>query len=82
MVIVRITGFSLPWCDAVGTVGLPEPWAAWTGTDHERRRSWFSEHLAWLQTSRFGQRERERPNKRGMWYDVQVVSYALFVDDE
>jgi hypothetical protein len=66
----------------VDAVGLLETSASWPQADHKRLQAWFGEYLTWLQTSRLGEKERRRPNNHGMWYDVQVVSYALFVGDE
>lgn len=42
--------------------------------------TWFDQYLDWMLTSEHGQNEDNTLNNHGTWYDVQVVTYALFVD--
>ncbi len=43
-------------------------------------RLWFSEFLAWLQTSPLADEERQAENNHGSWYAAQVARIALFVE--
>lgn len=42
---------------------------------------WFSEYVEWLQTSPKGAYESAAQNNLGTWYDVQLVSILLFLDE-
>ncbi len=44
-------------------------------------KNWFSEYFKWLTTSNSGLREAKSKNNHGSWYDVQVVSLALFLGE-
>ncbi len=54
---------------------------AWTDDDHEALQGWFRDYRDWLLNSELGQEEFTRLNNHGTWYDVQVSSIALGVDD-
>lgn len=43
-------------------------------------RAWFTHYLNWLRNSEFGQKEMQSKNNHGTWYDLQVVTFARFVD--
>ncbi|REL38594.1 hypothetical protein DYD21_01190 [Rhodohalobacter sp. SW132] len=43
-------------------------------------RAWFTHYLNWLRNSDFGQTEMQSKNNHGTWYDLQVVTFARFVD--
>jgi hypothetical protein len=53
---------------------------AWTPADETALESWCSQFMGWLQTSKIGKAEENAANNHGVWYDVQVSRYALFVD--
>lgn len=46
----------------------------------EALTQWFTDYLAWLQTSKLGQQERDCHNNHGTWYDVQVCGLLLFLN--
>lgn len=41
-------------------------------------QDWFKQYLQWMRTSPIGMDEADEKNNHGTWYDVQVVSIALF----
>ncbi|HTN70767.1 MAG TPA: alginate lyase family protein, partial [Methylomirabilota bacterium] len=63
--------------DAVGLLGNSISWSA---TDQKALQKWFDTYLSWLLESPEGRIESRALNNHGSWYDVQIASFALFVD--
>lgn len=55
---------------------------SWTTANHEALKSWFSQYLNWLTTSTGGIEASEATNNIGTYYDLQVVTYALFTGNK
>jgi hypothetical protein len=69
----------LPVVDAMGMLeGSP----SWTKADQKGMKEWFSDYLKWLRTSKEGKDEAAAANNHGSWYDVQVATFALFIDED
>lgn len=64
----------------VDSVGLLAASAAWTADDEAGLRQWCAAYLEWLVSSDHGRDESTQPNNHGTWYDVQVLSLALYTD--
>jgi hypothetical protein len=64
--------------DVVDAVGLLAGSQAWTAADQRGLLAWFDAYLDWLLTSPHGTDEDETRNNHATWYDVQVMSFALF----
>jgi len=45
-------------------------------------KSWFSDYLNWMQTSKNGKEEMFAPNNHGVWYDALRLSIALFTNQK
>lgn len=43
-------------------------------------RVWFTEYMEWLETSEMGTKEYTAANNHGLYYDVQLVAIAAFVN--
>ncbi|HEX2475793.1 MAG TPA: alginate lyase family protein [Lacipirellulaceae bacterium] len=65
----------------VDSIGLIEHSAAWTDEDQRGMRQWFENFLTWMLTSEIGREEAAAQNNHGTYYDMQVASYALFLDN-
>jgi hypothetical protein len=66
----------------VDAVGLLAGSKAWTAADQRGLEDWFSRFLKWMLESRNGRDEAASKNNHGTFYDVQVVSYALFTGNQ
>jgi hypothetical protein len=64
----------------VDAVGLLESTTSWGASDGQAVRAWFERFLGWMRESRHGQDEAAAKNNHGTYYDLQVASFALFVD--
>lgn len=50
----------------------------WDQSNQRALQDWFNAYLIWLLESPEGGAEATAKNNHGSWYDVQVLSYALF----
>jgi hypothetical protein len=64
----------------VDAVGVLETTDVWTADDDRALRDWFSRFLTWMRESKNGRDESAAKNNHGTYYDLQVASFALFVD--
>lgn len=62
-------------------VAMLEGSAAWSADNTIGLKQWFAEYLRWLRESGHGKDEAGEHNNHGTWYDVQVVTYALFTGE-
>lgn len=53
---------------------------SWPASDHAALKNWFREFLGWCTESPLGKDESDERNNHGTFYDVQVITYALFTD--
>jgi hypothetical protein len=67
--------------DLVDSVGLLQTSDAWSAADHRQLQAWFRAYLQWLLTSAHGLDEAKTRNNHAVWYDAQIASFALLVDD-
>jgi len=63
----------------VDAAGLLKGSKALTSEDERGVKDWFGKFLQWMLDSRNGKEEAAAKNNHGTYYDIQVVSYALFV---
>lgn len=63
----------------VDSIGLLENSKSWTKADQKGLEGWFDQFLKWMTTSKNGLDEAAAKNNHGTHYDVQIVSFALFV---
>lgn len=63
----------------VDAIGLLAGSKALSDADERGLREWFGTFLQWMLESKNGREEAAAKNNHGTYYDVQVVSFALFV---
>lgn len=64
----------------VDAIGLIAGSTAWRADDDRGVRDWFAAFLKWMQASGNGRDEAAAKNNHGTYYDLQVTSFALFLD--
>lgn len=62
-------------------IGLLRFSKSWTKQDEEGITKWFKQYLDWLLTSKNGVDESKTKNNHKNFYDVQVLSLALFCNN-
>lgn len=62
----------------VDAIGLLQGSKALTPADATGLQDWFKSFLQWMRDSKNGREEAAAKNNHGTYYDVQVVSFALF----
>jgi hypothetical protein len=63
----------------VDGIGLLEGSKSLTSDDERGLKDWFGKFLQWMLDSKNGREEAAAKNNHGTYYDVQLVSYSLFV---
>ena len=63
----------------VDDIGLLAGSKAWTDENQHGLEQWYTEYLKWMQESKNGHEESAAMNNHGTYYDMQVVSYAMFL---
>jgi hypothetical protein len=82
----RVTGRGIGIIDTrdltsvVDSIQLLRESESLTPDQFDKLQDWFKQYLQWLVNSTHGIDERSMKNNHGTWYDVQVVSFALFTE--
>lgn len=63
----------------VDAIGLLAGSKSWTSSDQKGLEAWFGKFLQWMHESQNGKDENTAKNNHGTFYDVQAMSFALFV---
>jgi hypothetical protein len=69
------------FCELIDALGLLSESPSFSNQDRAGILKWFREYLHWLRESKNGKEEAQAKNNHGSWYEVQVVSIALFIGD-
>jgi hypothetical protein len=68
--------------NVVDAIGLLAGSKSWTEADGAAMQDWFKQYLTWLIESPNGKDESAAKNNHGTHYDLQAVTFALFVRDD
>jgi hypothetical protein len=71
------TGSLANVADAIGLLAGSK---GWTDADERAMRDWYRRYLSWMLESPHGKDESAAKNNHGTYYDVQAVTFALFID--
>lgn len=63
-------------------IGLIAPAKALSAAEQRALETWFSDYVTWMTTSPTGREERDAHNNHALWYDFQIVQFALFARRE
>ncbi|MCW8850215.1 MAG: alginate lyase family protein [Melioribacteraceae bacterium] len=67
--------------DVIDAIGILYRENALDKNDYNAFKNWFKEYHYWLANSKKGIDEKEWYNNHGTTYDLQVLSFSLFIDD-
>ncbi len=54
----------------------------WTAAERTQLRDWFRAYRDWMLNSEPGRTEQNTKNNHGLWYDVQILCFSLFIGEE
>jgi hypothetical protein len=63
----------------VDAMGMLQTTSALSANDRQTITKWFEDYLNWMLTSKNGTDERHALNNHGIWYDMQILSFSLFL---
>jgi hypothetical protein len=66
----------------VESIGYLQKSSAWNEELNDGLERWFTHYLNWLRNSEFGLTEMESKNNHGTWYDLQVITFAMFTGQD
>lgn len=55
---------------------------AFSSEDQTKVKAWFREYLDWLNTHKFGKKEKQHPNNHGVCWSLQASAFADLLDDQ
>ncbi len=67
---------------ALDGVQLLQKSTTWTKSHDKALKNWFTQFLAWLNTSEIGIDELNAKNNHGVWFDAQALTFADYIGDK
>jgi len=65
----------------INSIPILEKSVYWTDVNNNKFKEWCSDFLDWLLESKFGIKESKSKNNHGTFYDLQVATFATFVEN-
>jgi hypothetical protein len=62
----------------VESIGLLAPSNTLSGAEQRGLEQWFAHYIDWMAGSPTGKEERAARNNHGLWFDLQLMDFALF----
>jgi hypothetical protein len=72
---------TIPLISIADAATMLEGAPAWTIADAKGLRTWYTQYLDWMLTSKNGQEEHAAANNHGTWYLAQATAIALYIKD-
>jgi hypothetical protein len=66
----------------VDAIGMLAGSKALNFSEQSAIKQWFEDYLNWMLTSKNGMDEKKALNNHGIWYDMQVLSFSLFLQKD
>jgi len=77
-----VAGFGYVFRRIYDAAGILETSHYWTSQDRKGLREWTYKFMAWVESTKYGQKEYRRNNNHGTFYDMNMALQALYIGDE
>ena len=77
-----VAGFGGAFRIAMDGLGILEKSPHWTASDKQSMQTWIGELYQWMETTPWGQAEKNALNNHGTNYDMMAALFSLYNEDE
>jgi hypothetical protein len=76
-----VAGFGYIFRKIYDAAGILESSPSWTAEDKNALQQWTLDFIKWVETSKYGEKERKRNNNHGTFYDMNMTVQNMYVAD-